>query len=70
MIFGMRFASVQENHRGIMMEMEIIAGVVGFVILVLLMRLMRSEGSRQRGGGESHCFSIKNIRYTMMDSDR
>ncbi len=46
--------------------MEFIAVIAAFLFVALLVRLAKPSKSKKEG---DHCFSIKNVRYTMMDSE-
>jgi len=46
--------------------MEIVAIVAAFLFVALLIKLIKPSKNKK---GDEHCFSIKNVRYTMMDSE-
>lgn len=62
-LFLLRKGQKQDN------AMEIAIGITGFVAFVLAYRMLVSDRSEDRESN-SHCHSIKNIKYTMMDNEK
>ncbi len=49
--------------------MEIAVAIVGSLIVITIIKLSLSEKKIEKESSDRDCFSIKNIKYTIMDRE-